>query len=182
MIKENQKAINRIAMLIDCMTLVIAFLLSWYIRVASGLVELEEWHLSFKEFLIPFLIMIPVYLIIYNFKRLYNSERMMFVSNEIWNIIVSNVIGIIVFIGVLFITRQIHYSRRFLFIFFIVSTILTSLERVAFRKILRKLRKKGYNKKYTVFIGYSSSTDKFYDLIKKNKHWGYSVCGIFDDY
>ena len=44
------------------------------------------------------------------------------------------------------------------------------------------LRKKGYNKKYTVFIGYSSSTDKFYDLIKKNKHWGYSVCGIFDDY
>ena len=182
MIKENQKAINRIAMLIDCMTLVIAFLLSWYIRVASGLVELEEWHLSFKEFLIPFLIMIPVYLIIYNFKRLYNSERMMFVSNEIWNIIVSNVIGIIVFIGVLFITRQIHYSRRLLFIFFIVSTILTSLERVAFRKILRKLRKKGYNKKYTVFIGYSSSTDKFYDLIKKNKHWGYSVCGIFDDY
>lgn len=182
MIKENQKAINRIAMLIDCMTLVIAFLLSWYIRVASGLVELEEWHLSFKEFLIPFLIMIPVYLIIYNFKRLYNSERMIFVSNEIWNIIVSNVIGIIVFIGVLFITRQIHYSRRFLFIFFIVSTILTSLERVAFRKILRKLRKKGYNKKYTVFIGYSSSTDKFYELIKKNKHWGYSVCGIFDDY
>lgn len=182
MIKENQKAINRVAMLIDCITLVVAFLVSWYIRIASGLVELEEWHLSFKEFLIPFLIMIPVYLIIYNFKRLYNSERMMFVSNEIWNIVVSNVIGIIVFIGVLFITRQIHYSRRFLFIFFIVSTILTSLERVLFRKLLRKLRKKGYNKKYTIFIGYSSSTDKFYDLIKKNKHWGYSVCGIFDDY
>ena len=126
--------------------------------------------------------MIPIYLIIYDFKRLYNSERMMFLSNEIWNIVVSNFIGIIIFIGVLFVSKQIHYSRKLLFIFYITSTLLTCLERFIFRKVLRKLRKKGYNKKYTVFIGYSSSTDKFYDLIKKNKHWGYSVCGIFDDY
>ena len=144
--------------------------------------ESGQWHLSFKEFLVPFLVMVPVYLIIYDFKRLYNSERMMFLSNEIWSIIVSNSIGIIIFVGVLFITKQIHYSRKLLVIFYIISTFLICLERVAFRLIIRNLRKKGYNKKYTVFIGYSSSTDEFYDLIKKNKHWGYSVCGIFDDY
>ena len=182
MIKENQKAINRITMLIDVITLILSFLLSWYIRISSGIMESGQWHLSFKEFLVPFLVMVPVYLIIYDFKRLYNSERMMFLSNEIWSIIVSNSIGIIIFVGVLFITKQIHYSRKLLVIFYIISTFLICLERVAFRLIIRNLRKKGYNKKYTVFIGYSSSTDEFYDLIKKNKHWGYSVCGIFDDY
>lgn len=182
MIKENQKAINRITMLIDLITLVLSFLLAWYIRISSGIMESGEWHLSFKEFLIPFLIMIPIYIIIYDFNRLYNSERMMFLSNEIWNIVVSNFIGIIIFVGVLFVSKQIHYSRKLLLIFYITSTLLTCIERIIFRKIIRKLRKNGYNKKYTIFIGYSSSTDKFYDLIKKNKHWGYSVCGIFDDY
>ena len=98
MIKENQKAINRITMLIDVITLILSFLLSWYIRISSGIMESGQWHLSFKEFLVPFLVMVPVYLIIYDFKRLYNSERMMFLSNEIWSIIVSNSIGIIIFV------------------------------------------------------------------------------------
>ena len=70
MIKENQKLLNRAIVLLDIITIFLAFLLSWYIRIHSGLIEVEGGVLSFKEFLIPVLVMIPVYLIIYNFKRL----------------------------------------------------------------------------------------------------------------
>ncbi|MGM9979557.1 MAG: undecaprenyl-phosphate glucose phosphotransferase [Clostridium sp.] len=182
MIKENQKLLNRAIVLLDIITIFLAFLLSWYIRIHSGLIEVEGGVLSFKEFLIPVLVMIPVYLIIYNFKRLYNAERMVFLSKELGNIIVANVLGILIFTGLLFVTKQIDYSRTFLAIFFLLCTFFTAAERAGIRVIMRRMRKKGYNTKYTVFVGYSDGTEKFNKLIEENVHWGYKVLGMFEDY
>ena len=182
MIKENQKLLNRTIVLLDIITIFLAFLLSWYIRIHSGLIEVEGGVLSFKEFLIPVLVMIPVYLIIYNFKRLYNAERMVFLSKELGNIIVANVLGILIFTGLLFVTKQIDYSRTFLAIFFLLCTFFTAAERAGIRVIMRRIRKKGYNTKYTVFVGYSDGTEKFNKLIEENVHWGYKVLGMFEDY
>lgn len=182
MIKENEKVVNKLIMLIDILALFCAFFITWYIRMHSGIMELSGGHLTFKEFFIPFLIMVPIYIIIYNFKRLYNSERVIFISNELWNIVIANIIAILIFLGILFLTKEIDYSRSFIVIFFIITTMLTSIERIIVRKTLRSFRRKGYNKKYTVFVGFSNGTKEFYDLIQKNKHWGYNVCGIFEDY
>ena len=182
MIKENQKLLNRTIVLLDIITIFLAFLLSWYIRIHSGLIEVEGGVLSFKEFLIPVLVMIPVYLIIYNFKRLYNAERMVFLSKELGNIIVANVLGILIFTGLLFVTKQIDYSRTFLAIFFLLCTFFTAAERAGIRVIMRRIRKKGYNTKYTVFVGYSDGTEKFNKLIEENIHWGYKVLGMFENY
>ena len=182
MIKENQKLLNRAIVLLDIITIFLAFLLSWYIRIHSGLIEVEGGVLSFKEFLIPVLVMIPVYLIIYNFKRLYNAERMVFLSKELGNIIVANILGILIFTGLLFVTKQIDYSRTFLVLFFLLCTFFTATERAGIRVIMRRIRKKGYNTKYTVFVGYSDGTEKFNKLIEENVHWGYKVLGMFEDY
>ena len=181
MIKQNQKIINKLIVLLDIVTIMVAFLFSWYFRLVSGLLSIEGGYLSFKEYLGPVIIMIPIYLIIYNYKRLYITERVIFLSNEIWNIIIANIIGILIFIGLLFVTKQIHYSRIFLIIFFVTCTILTCMQRVAIRVLMRSIRRNGYNKKYTVFVGYSEGTDKFNNLILSNKHWGYNVLGIFQD-
>ena len=182
MIKENQKLLNRGIVILDIVTIFLAFLLSWYIRIHSGLIEVEGGVLSFREFLIPVLVMIPVYLVIYDFKKLYNTERMIFLSKELGNIIVANILGILIFSGILFVTKQIDYSRTLLGVFFILCTLFTTIERASIRIIMRRARKTGYNTKYTIFVGYSDGTEKFNRLIKENPHWGYKVLGIFEDY
>lgn len=182
MIKQNQKLVNKGLVIVDALVIIAAFLLTWYIRIHSGIMEVEGGFLSFEEYLIPVLIMIPVYLIIYNFKRLYNTERMVFLSKEIINIIVANLWGIIIFTGLLFVNKQIDYSRSFLVIFLVVSIIFTSSERVIIRLFMRRARRKGLNVKYTVFVGFSDGTKKFNKLINDNKHWGYKVLGIFEDF
>ena len=181
MIKKNEKIINKGIVFLDAVVVLLSFLLTWYIRISSGIIETDGGLLSFREYLIPLLIMIPVYLIIYNMKRLYNSERVIFLSNEFLNILISNIIGIFIFTGLLFVTKQIDYSRSFLAVFFISNTILTSIDRFFTRKLLRNMRRKGYNVRHTVFVGYSDGTDKFFDLVKENKHWGYNILGIFED-
>ena len=47
---------------------------------------------------------------------------------------------------------------------------------------MRSARKKGLNVKYTVFVGYSDSTEKFNKLVNENRHWGYKVLGVFDEH
>lgn len=181
MIKENQKLLNKLVILMDAATILLSFFLTWYIRMYSGVIETQGGYLSFKEYLLPVIIMIPIYLLIYNFKNLYGTGRIVFVSKEILNILAANIVGILIFTGVLFISKQIDYSRSFLVIFLGVNTLLSSVERIIIRKILRKIRRTGYNTKYTVFVGYSDGTVKFNNLIKENRHWGYNVLGIFDD-
>ena len=182
MIKQNQKLINKAVVFIDAVVINISFLLAWYIRIHSGFMELEGGSLTFKEFLIPVLIMLPIYIVLYNFKKLYSTERTVFLSKEIINIFIANLFGIVIFSGLLFVNKTIDYSRSLLIIFFIICTIFISLERVIIRISMRIARKKGLNIRYTVFVGYSESTEKFNKLINENRHWGYKVLGVFEDY
>lgn len=182
MIKQNQKLINKAVVFIDAVVINISFLLAWYIRIHSGFMELEGGSLTFKEFLIPVLIMLPIYIVLYNFKKLYSTERTVFLSKEIINIFIANLFGIVIFSGLLFINKTIDYSRSLLIIFFIICTTFISLERVIIRISMRIARKKGLNIRYTVFVGYSESTEKFNKLINENRHWGYKVLGVFEDY
>ncbi|WP_143316582.1 undecaprenyl-phosphate glucose phosphotransferase [Clostridium sp. HBUAS56017] len=182
MIKQNQKLVNNAMVLIDALVIIISFLFTWYIRIHSGILEVEGGVRPFKDYLIPVLIMTPIYLIIYNVRRLYNTERVVFLSKEIVNVIVANILGILVFTGLFFFTKQIDYSRSVLIIFLVVCTIFTTLERVFVRVLMRRVRKSGYNTKYTVFVGFSDGTKKFNKLIRDNKHWGYNVLGIFEDF
>ncbi len=181
MIKKNQQIFNKTLVILDALGILVSFFIAWYIRIKSGLIDLESGYLTLREYFIPILIMIPVYIIIYNFNKLYEVHRLKFLTEEIGNIVVANIIGIVGFSMVLFLFKQVHYSRVLLLIFAITSTMVASLERALIRLTLRKFRKKGYNKKHIVFIGYSDLTERFMSLVNKNKQWGYNVIGIFSD-
>ncbi|MCR5746094.1 MAG: undecaprenyl-phosphate glucose phosphotransferase, partial [Lachnospiraceae bacterium] len=85
------------------------------------------------------------------------------------------------FVAVLYILNQADFARSMLGIFMIVNIILDTLMRNIIRYILMFIRKKGYNKKYLLMIGYSKSADDYIKRIRLNPHWGYEVCGILDD-
>ena len=59
--------------------------------------------------------------------------------------------------------------------------ILEEIERLFIRAILRSVRKKGYNLKHILLVGYSKAAEQYIDRIKQNPQWGYDVQGILDD-
>ncbi|MBO6146550.1 MAG: undecaprenyl-phosphate glucose phosphotransferase, partial [Lachnospiraceae bacterium] len=96
-------------------------------------------------------------------------------------IIYANVVGFFIFVAVLYILNQNDFARSMLGIFAVVNIILETLMRNIIRYLLMFIRKKGYNKKYLLMIGYSKSADDYIKRIRLNPHWGYEVCGILDD-
>jgi len=59
--------------------------------------------------------------------------------------------------------------------------VLTTLCRSTIRNILQFFRKKGYNLKYILLIGYSRAAEEYITRINANPQWGYVIRGILDD-
>ncbi len=55
------------------------------------------------------------------------------------------------------------------------------LGRKSLRVALRSIRKRGYNIKHILLVGYSRATEAYIDRLLANPEWGYMVCGILDD-
>ena len=147
MIKNNQKQLNRIQVLVDAVTIVVAYVLSYYIRFYSIFVDSYELEVALPRevYFSVLYLLVPAYLVLYNITNLYTPRRSGKVGSEIRNIIEANVIGVAVFVGSLYLVHQDHFSRKLIAVFFVVNIIVMSLSRYAVRRVLRFMRKKGYN-------------------------------------
>lgn len=182
MIKQNQKYLNRLAIFVDGVSIVFSLVLSWYIRFRSGLIYAADANvINFKDYLIPVLLITPVYLLLYSAFKLYTPHRFKTMYEEAINILKANLMGLLIFIMLLYLFKEINYSRYLLFIFSLLSTLITILERLTIRLILHKFRKKGYNLKHILIVGYNKLTLEFLNRVKDNTQWGYSILAILDE-
>lgn len=181
MIKQNQKALNTVGIFIDAVCIILSLIIAWVIRFKTGIIHVDGWHLTLKQYVEPAYILIPLYIFIYYNLKLYTPQRTHSLFKEISKLFKANILGILIFTLGLYVFKQLHYSRYFIFIFAITNTALAVVERSFIRYILRNLRRKGKNLKHILLVGYGNQTIEFMDRIEKNKHWGYNVVGILDD-
>ncbi|MCY6484521.1 undecaprenyl-phosphate glucose phosphotransferase [Clostridium aestuarii] len=181
MIKQNQKILNSMLVVTDALCILASLILAWIIRFKSDIMYIEGGYLAFNNYLKPVILIIPVYLIIYNFFNLYTPYRIRSVFDEFLNLLKANILGILIFTLILYLTKEMNYSRYLLFIFSILSIVISTIERAVIRFILRYLRKNGKNLKHILIVGYSDLTEEFLHRIHSHKQWGYNVIGILDD-
>ncbi len=181
MIKENQKLLNRLQVVLDGMTIVASYMLAWYIRFQTGIFEQDPWTLSTEKYMQLLLLIVPGFLILYYAFRLYEPKRVLGRRLEAWRVIQANVLGVMILILLLYLIRQFDISRNMLFVFACTDIFMGVLERNIVRYILRRMRKNGHNLKHIILVGYSRAAEQYIDRIMVNPEWGYYVRGILDD-
>ena len=183
MIKDNQKYFNALQRVLDALMIAGSYMLSWYLKFKSPFANIDPGTgtLSMERYFFAMVFIVPGYMILYSLCNLYTSKRVSRVKSEFYNIVKANTIGLILFLGVLYIVRQHDFSRAMIFIFYGLNIVLSTLSRAVVRRILRDFRKKGYNLKHILLVGYSRSAEAYIDRIMANPQWGYHVCGILDD-
>ena len=67
------------------------------------------------------------------------------------------------------------------FYFYAVNIIAEEIVRLLIRRVLRNIRRKGYNLKHILLVGYSRAAEQYIDRIQQNPQWGYNVRGVLDD-
>lgn len=180
MIKDNQKYFNRLHIVMDAAITAISYAIAWLIRFEIFPDE-AAGALGVSTYFSALLILIPGYIFLNHITNMYTSKRYASLERDIYGIIQSNTIVTILFVTGLYAINQKDFSRSMIVMFCVINIILDTLARVAVRKALRALRKKGYNVKYILLVGYSRAAEEYIDRIKLNPQWGYVVRGILDD-
>ncbi len=185
MIKDNQKIFNRLHLLMDAVLVSASYAAAYYLKffIFSPIQETGAGVLPAGDYfwMLPFIV--PGYLLIYHFCHIYTPRRASRDRTEIFSILQANLIGIGLWIVALYLVlKEINFSRSMMAIFFVLNVALTASSRVFLRNFLRNLRRKGYNLKHILLVGYSRAAEAYIDRILENPQWGYVVRGILDDY
>ena len=181
MIKDNQKYFNRLHVIIDAIIIIISYIAGWWLKFKSGIFEEVIWAYTFGEYMRPLIIMVPGFLILYSAFNLYTPKRMQGRRLEIWNLFKANTLGMLIFMSLSFVVKDINLSRWALAFFYILNLSLDILARNLIRTVLKDMRKRGLNQKHILLVGYSRAAEEYIDRILVNPQWGYNIRGILDD-
>ncbi|MBO5092745.1 MAG: undecaprenyl-phosphate glucose phosphotransferase [Lachnospiraceae bacterium] len=183
MIKDNQKYLNRLHLLLDAVIVACSYMLAWYLKFESifatkklgiGVLEMETYFYALY-------FIVPGYIILYYSFNMYTSKRTARKKFEVYGILKANTVGLLLFIVALYVINQPNFSRSMIFIFYVINIVLTTLSRQVLRNSLQYFRRKGYNLKYILLVGYSRAAEEYVNRINANPQWGYIVRGILDD-
>ena len=185
MIKDNQKYFNRLHVILDALVVAAAYAIAWLIRFESGLWKEEGAFIGIlgaRTYFFALVFIIPGYLVLNHLFNLYTSKRYSSAKRDIVNVIKANMVGLVLFLGILYVIDQKDFSRGMIFVFSGLNILGQSGTRICIRKLLRSFRRKGYNIKYVLLVGYSKAAEQYIDRIMQNPQWGYIVRGILDDH
>lgn len=181
MIKDNQRHFNRLHILLDVLLFMLSYIEAWYIKFRTPLFRESYETLSFEDYMVALVFIVPGYLLLYTAFHLYTPKRVQGRRVEGANIIKANTVGILIFLTLLYLTKQVHFSREMIFIFYVLNMCNCVAMRLILFSGLRAMRSRGFNQKHILLVGYSSAAEGYIDRIRANPQWGYTVKGILDD-
>ncbi|MDO4187743.1 MAG: undecaprenyl-phosphate glucose phosphotransferase [Lachnospiraceae bacterium] len=180
MIKDNQRILNQIHVVLDAIVTALMYIAAWWFKFQSGIID-SGYALSRQYYFRALYIIVPAYLILYYQFDLYGSKRVSGRKRELFNVIKANAVGIVGCIVILYMINQSHFSREMIFFFGMFNIVAITAERNAIRYCLRYFRKKGFNLKHILLVGYSKSAEMYINRIRMNPQWGYNIRGVLDN-
>lgn len=174
MIKENQKIFNAILAAADAVFCVCSMVLAFLLHFAN---YQGTFYIELDYYIRAMMYIIPAYFVLYHYLDLHDSFRHKSLIAETGKIIQANFLGMIFIFVLMFFLKEVHVSRMVILLFGIINTGLASLSRFALRKLLRRLRAKGYNLKHLLLVGWNEVSADFYDKVMANRSLGYDFVG-----
>lgn len=185
MIKDNQRFLNNLHVLLDVLIICASYALAWLLTIVAPIFPAGHGVLPPQVYFAALIPIVPAYLLLYWAFHLYEPKRTHSKRAELWHICQACAVGLMLLTSVLFAFRRSGYfgnfSTRMLVAFSIIDITLTTIERFGIRYTLSRLRRKGFNQKHVMLVGFSDASDQFIDACRRNPDWGYHIYGVVDD-
>lgn len=175
MIKENQRMLNYINILLDGLILLAAMPVSFAIRfflLPDGVI-----NVPFGQYMVLTAGLVPLYLLTFAAFGLYESFRKKRLYRELGRLFWACSLDFILLQTFLFLFKEMHFSRGTLFLFYFLSLFGLACKRVVLRSVLRHYRQKGYNQKHVILVGDSPMARKYWETVRADRELGYQLDG-----
>ena len=180
MIRENQRSLNLIMVLLDIAVIAVSLGISGWLRFKTTIFGPIGGHLPLQDYIFFLLsAVIPVYLILYFSFGLYKPRRTYkTIFSEATQIIKVNIIAFVILVAILFVLNQPDFSRIMLFLLAIVASIIGIIERFIIRNFLKKIRINNKNLKHILIVGENNLAFTFARRINDNPYLGFDISGF----
>jgi Undecaprenyl-phosphate glucose phosphotransferase len=176
MFKKHQRFFNIIQALLDALFLVLAYLVAFVLKQ-----QLVDPDLVVRKYMISLLWMVPFLLAMYYFMDVYSPMRGRLFRKDVLIIARAHLMGVVIILSVLFLNKNLEYSREVSLVFSVLGLFFILVERYLVRKTLHHLRQSGYNQKYMLVVGAGPVGEDFVRKVKARREFGYNVVGFLDD-
>lgn len=122
-----------------------------------------------------------VWILIFYATRLHEISREFRLIDHLNKVLTGLVINLSVVFALWFIAKPFYYSRQHLFVTYLAFTLLLILWRTSWHYFIRYYRKKGYNLRNVVIVGFGDLAVELETYFKSNPGIGYKVLGYFDN-
>lgn len=170
----------------DSLSIVGAFIISYYIRFYfSPFVNIIPFNGDIPPlngYIILALIVLPVWLLIFQSRKMFRPKRIVFIFDEFFLISRLVTFGIIFSFGLIFFYRVFPYSRVVFVLVWIISIILITIGRYAVLKYEKTLYNKGKGLKDTILAGNNQTAYDIYHKFSKHKYAGFNIIGFVEEF
>ena len=181
MIREHAALTRQFAISVDIITVVVAFILSFYIRL--GLISLVPYAepTTFWNYGLLLIIIPVIWWALLNMNNAYTWQRFTSLRAEYWRVFRTTLFGILILTAIAFVLRIRVLPRTLIAIFAFVSFSLLILEKTILYYTIGEIRRRGRNSKKTLIIGTGKLAWDFATTIENYPEWGLKVIGFLTD-
>ena len=176
MIRENQKLLNRINMLLDgfiaAASMPLAFWIRFYI-LPGGYATVP-----FVYYLVTGILIAPLYVLSFTFCGLYESQRRSSLGRSLIKILGVEALCVGTLLVLVFGIKMMNFSRLTLLLYVFLSTVLLLAKRAALSLLLRRFRRDGRNQKFVLLVGSGNLAARYIDALRAHSELGFQLVGF----
>ncbi len=163
----------------DLLFISLAWVLAYWFRFQSGLVEVDKGVPEFTHYLSQLLFIWLIWAFVFKRVGLYRPMRGVRRMHEVALLIRANVFSVVLLIAVTYLFREkdIPFSRLVFVYFGVAATVITIIQRSIVRFVLREIRRKGYNLRYLLVIGAEKTASDIVSRVRLHKELGIQLVG-----
>ena len=175
MFRRFQRFYNAIKLLMDAFALLCAFGLAYGLRFYSGLLPHEAMP-PLEDSLWALGAVLVVFPLVFKQMRLYRTNRARTHWGEVGEIMKATVWATLVLVTLTYFFRE-RYSRATLLLFVGLAFALLSAQRILFRSVLNKVRRRGYNVHHVLMVGTGPLSRQVVQALLSHRELGLQVRG-----
>jgi Undecaprenyl-phosphate glucose phosphotransferase len=179
MLKKHAQFFKSLFIISDLLILSFAWILSYALRFYTDLIEPPTLGVPPSLTYIEFLVLLwLIWGLVSSKIGLYRPRRIEHFIKEFWDITKSLTLTFLILIAMIYLFRRFEFSRLAFFYFWVMGLFALNLSRFIARKILKILRKRGYNQRFALIAGAGELGQKVLEKIELYPELGIQVTGF----
>lgn len=179
MVKEHHRLFRGLLMAADIVVIIAAWGLAYWLRFLSGVVTPPpQSAYNPSIYLLPVAIIPIVWPTIFRWLDLYRPRRTASYRHEAVDLVRASTLAVLVLVAISYFVFKTEVSRGVLLLFWVISTGALIITRVAFREVLRFIRRRGYNLRHVLVVGTGALAEGLVTRVERHREYGLRVAGL----